>query len=378
MAEAGEERSEPLAGEPPAPSLLVISNMYPAPDNVMYGAFIAKQRAVLDELGVRSRYVVNRRWRTGALSNVLKYAALTLRVVAAGVRGGFDVVVGHYLYPTAFLARLASRLSGKPYVLWVHGTDATSVQRRTLIGAWCRRALPEAALVITVSHSLEDRLREELSLPASVPTAVINMGVDRRVFHPIENARAAFDWPPDARIALFAGNLVPVKNPLVLLAAFESAFRRGAADLLAIAGEGELRAECDAYVEEHGLGDVVIFTGRLPAERLAEAMSAADVVVLTSVSEALGVVLLEAMACGTPIVAPRVGGIPEIVSPKCGRLVEGSSDPEPFADAIGEVVAAGKAAFADACLAVAAREDARVQAERLVGAAGEVVARRGA
>ena len=72
------------------PSVLVLSNMYPAPDNAMFGAFIAKQEAALSDLGVRFRLVTNTRWRTGAVANGLKYAALLTRTVVAAVRGGFD------------------------------------------------------------------------------------------------------------------------------------------------------------------------------------------------------------------------------------------------------------------------------------------------
>jgi glycosyltransferase involved in cell wall biosynthesis len=110
----------------------------------------------------------------------------------------------------------------------------------------------------------------------------------------------------------------------------------------------------------------VAFTGALPADRLAVAMTAADVFVLPSRAEPLGVVLLEAMACGTPCVASRVGGIPEIVDvPGNGRLVE-PDDARSLADAMEEVLAAGRHSFVDACLAQAARSDLDVNTARLV------------
>jgi glycosyltransferase involved in cell wall biosynthesis len=126
-------------------------------------------------------------------------------------------------------------------------------------------------------------------------------------------------------------------------------------------------------VAARGIAEHVRFLGVLPAPKLAAAMTAADVFVLPSVFEALGVVLLEAMSCGTPVVASRVGGIPEVVAPECGRLV-GSKDVEGLAEAIGEVVTLGKPRFAEACEAAAAANDVRANARRLAEAVAGVVA----
>ncbi len=354
---------------PRVPSLLLLSNMYPAKDNPMFGAFIARQEAALRALGVRFRLVANARQAAGPVANSLKYASMLVRTATAALGGGFDVVVGHYLYPTAWFAAIASRLSGKPYVLVVHGTDARSVQRRDFVAARCRRALRGARLVVCVSEALAARLRRELALPESVPTAVVNMGVDRSIFRPAEDARAILQLPADARIVMFAGNLVAAKNVETLVAAFERAHEAGAADLLLLAGadpEGR-RAELEADVAARGLGDAVRFLGVLEPDGLAAAMSAADVFVLPSLSEALGVVLLEAMACGTPVVASAVGGIPEVVSEACGRLVE-PTDVEGFAGAIGEVIGAGKARFMECCEKTAAANDVLENTRRFLRA----------
>jgi glycosyltransferase involved in cell wall biosynthesis len=104
-------------------------------------------------------------------------------------------------------------------------------------------------------------------------------------------------------------------------------------------------------------------------------MSAADVFVLPSRAEPLGVVLLEAMACGTPCVASRVGGIPEIVGAGCGRLVE-PDDPGALADAVAEVLASGKQRYSAACLEAAAASDLDANTERLVGVLARVAAAR--
>jgi glycosyltransferase involved in cell wall biosynthesis len=343
--------------------------MYPAPDNPMFGAFVAKQVAALESLGVPLRLVANRRWRRGRAENLLKYASLLTWTVAAALHRDFDVIVAHYLYPTAWLARIASRISGRPYVLVSHGTDVRSVQRQDRIAARCREALQEASLVVAVSEALAATLREALDLPAGLPVAVVNMGVDRAVFRRVPDARAALDVPGDARVALFAGSFVEVKNVPTLIAAFDIALKAGRVDLLLLAGSDPqgLRASAEEDVSRRGIEKHVRFLGALPAERLAAAMTAADVLVLPSVSEALGIVLLEAMSCGTPVVASRVGGIPEIVTPECGRLVD-PHDPEGLAEAVGEVVSLGKARFAEGCERAAAADDVGTNAAKLMDA----------
>ena len=353
------------------PSLLVLSNMYPAADNPMFGAFIEKQERALRDLGVTFRLVKNSRWRTGPLNNAWKYASMLVRTAIAALRGGFDVIIAHYLYPTAWFAHVASRISGKPYVLMAHGTDIRSVQRRDAIAARCRAALPGAVLVVGVSDAIEHELRDELRLPLSVPVAVINMGVDRETFEAVPGARASLGLPEDARIVMFAGNFIRRKNLEVLIPAFDIAVQAGHADLLLLAGgdpEGR-RAALEAEVSARRLADRVRFLGVLEPPELAVAMTAADVFVLPSVFEAAGVVLLEAMACGTPVVGSRVGGIPGIVSSDCGRLVP-SHDVEGFAAAIAEVIELGKPFFAEGCEAAAAANDVCGMTRRLVDAAG--------
>ena len=359
------------ASERTAPSVLLISSLYPSGSDPVFGAFVAKQHASLTRLGVQHRLVVNTRSRPGALSGLWKYASLLARTLAAASHRDFDVVLGHFLYPTAWLASLASRIAHVPYVVVAHGTDVGSVQRRGPLARACLSATRRAACVVTVSRAMETKVRAELGVPASVPTQVINMGVDRAVFHPVVDARATLQLPGEARVALFAGNLIARKAPDVLLEAFARCRAAGACDRLVVVGDGPLRASLERRAAEPDIAGAVTFTGAIPADRLAIAMSAADVFVLPSVAEPLGVVLLEAMACGTPCVASRVGGIPEVVAvPANGRLVE-SGDPDSLAAAMGEVLAAGRDSFVDACLATAARDDLDANTARLV----EVLAR---
>jgi glycosyltransferase involved in cell wall biosynthesis len=357
------------------PRLLVVSNMYPSDGNPVFGSFVQRQVDALRRAGAEVRLVANTDARTGGWASFAKYAALSTRTLFAAFRRDFDVVVGHFLYPTADFARMASTLSGRPLVLVAHGTDVTSVQRDDLLAKASRDALPHAALVVAVSHALEQRLRTELRLPDSVPTAVVNMGVDLATFRPVDDARERIGWAAGERTALWVGNMVPVKGVPTLLDAFTRVRGAGAADRLVLVGDGPLRSELEARVRELGIADAVSFTGRLSQADVALAMAAADVFVLPSLNEGLSVALLEAMACGTPCVASAVGGVPEVLDdPACGRLVP-PDDAAALASGIEEVLAAGKAAYRDAALSRARANGTDAMAARFLDAVASVTNR---
>ncbi len=360
--------------------LLVISNMWPSEGDSVFGSFVERNVRALRESGAQVTVVANSDARTGGPAAMRKYSMLWVRAWFAARRGRYDAVIGHYLYPTAAIAHSAARKARVPLVLVTHGTDIRSVQRDDGFGRRGREALKAASLVITVSRALERTLRNDLSLPAAVPTAVVHMGIDADLFHPDAGAREKLFISPDERVVLYAGNLVPTKGVDVLAEAFFALLDAGLADRLVLVGDGPLAAVVRARIEAHAASfehadptGRVTLTGRLHQRDLARWMAAADVLVLPSRNEGLGLVLLESMACGTPCVGSDVGGIPEVLSvPSCGRLAP-AEDPVTLAAAIADVLATGKDSFGQACLARAAEHSAGRKAAEMLEAIGKVV-----
>ena len=377
---SGQASSDSGTGGPSgSPRILLVSNMWPSEDNPVFGSFVERHVRGLREAGANVTVVANSDSRTGTVAAARKYAALSARVRNAARRGGFDVVVGHYLYPTAGFARNAAQQLGVPLVLVAHGTDVISVQRDDRFGRTGRQALGEAALVVPVSHALESALREGVGLPADVPTEVVSMGIDPDIFMPDPTAREALGVLDGEKLVLFAGNLVHGKGVDVLIEGFGEALRQGSVDRLVVVGEGplaeQLRNQASGIKNPRarsGSQQSVEFTGRLPQRDLARWMAAADVFVLPSRNEGLGLALLESQASGTPCVATRVGGIPEALDRQCGVLVE-PGDPIELADAISTVLASGKDSFRDACVSRAASESYRAKAEEFLGHLERVV-----
>lgn len=342
--------------------------MWPSGDNPVYGGFVARQADALGALGADVTVVANEDSRTGVIRSMLKYRRLARRVRAKAASGPFDAVVGHYLYPTAGMARTAARVAGARLVLVVHGTDARSALRPDPYARAARRAAREADLIVAVSRALERALRTDLDVPAAVPISVIHMGIDDAVFRPDPAARTALDVPDGERVVLFVGNLVPVKGLDTLEAAFARLVADRLADRLVIVGSGPLEPDVRAWAEgDPALRDRVQLTGRLSQAEVARWMAAADVFVLPSHNEGLGLVLLEAMACGTPCVASEVGGVPEVLDAATGAMVP-AGDAEALSSAVARVLAAGKDAWREACLSAARGQGSVDKARELLHA----------
>jgi glycosyltransferase involved in cell wall biosynthesis len=237
----------------------------------------------------------------------------------------FDVVLCSWLFPDASaIARLAP-VMGFPYVAVAQGSDVHQylhmAGRRSKIVA----TVNESAKTITRSAELA-RLLFEAHVEKNKLEVIYN-GVETDVFYPgnAQIAREKLGLPVNAKIILYIGNLLPVKNPGLALESFGRLVSesQAPADLrLVFIGQGALERELRGNAESMGISAQILFVGAQPPAQVAEYLRAADVLCLPSDNEGLPNVLLEALACGKPVVATRVGGIPEVLNrPELGRLV---------------------------------------------------------
>ncbi len=179
--------------------------------------------------------------------------------------------------------------------------------------------------VTAPSSWLRDQARARLGLPASLPIEVLPNFVDTERFAPParrERARLHALFPgvaPDGPLLFHVSNFRPVKRTGDLLEVLDRV-RAEVPARLVLVGDGPERAALEARAAALGLADAVRFLGR--REDFAEDLRHADAFLLPSESESFGVAALEALASGVPVVAYRVGGLPEVVAPEAGRLVE--------------------------------------------------------
>ena len=235
----------------------------------------------------------------------------------------FDCVDAHYVYPDGTAALRIGRALKLPVIVSARGSDINLFPAFRLIRPQIRHTLRHAAGRIAVCEALKQAMLEVAEENCDI--RVIGNGVDPARFFPVaqREARERLRLPRDARIIVSVAALVPVKGHVRLLQALKL-FAHKFADLyLYLVGEGTSRAELGSLAASLGLQDHVHFVGNCPNERLRDWYSAADVSCLASSREGWPNVVLESLACGTPMVATRVWGTPEILtSPDVGILVE--------------------------------------------------------
>lgn len=232
---------------------------------------------------------------------------------------GVDVIHAHCAYPDAVGVALVARAMGIPYVVTAHGSDLNVYARHAWLRPQIRWGLARANAVIAVSTALEQAARRLVAADDRPLVRIPCSGYDPGVFHPGSQAEArdSLGVPQQARIVLFVGNLVPVKGVPTLLQAWQALRNRGvlgADDQLVLVGDGASRQALELSARQPGPGSSIRFLGQLPQDRIAGWMRAASVLCLPSLNEGMPNVIVEALASGLPVVASRVGGIPELLS----------------------------------------------------------------
>jgi len=236
-----------------------------------------------------------------------------------------DVVLSYWLYPDAFGAMLAARRHGLPLVAGARGSDIRV--RDAISRALTRRVVRAADRLLVVSEDLGRLAASDYGADRARIAAVTN-GCDANVFHlgDRRDAREALGITPDATLVAYAGRLVAEKGLRELIAATQriAAVRPGVE--LALIGDGPLAAELrEIAVTAAPLR--MYLPGAIAPAAVAQWMTASNAFALPSYSEGYPNVLVEALACGRPIVATRVGGIPEIVDDSTGILIAPRDEP---------------------------------------------------
>lgn len=223
---------------------------------------------------------------------------------------GVDILDAHYFYPDGVAAAsLASRLD-VPFVVTARGADLNRIGRMPAPARKILAAADAAAAVITVSGSLKSRLIEMGGAPEKIH--VIPNGVDLDKFHPSRDRttdRADLLGPNDKTLLVSVGQLIERKGHHLTIAALADLPECG----LIIAGEGPERRRLEALAAEIGVADRVRLIGLVAHGELPKLYSAADIMILASASEGMANVMLESLACGTPVVATPVDGALEVI-----------------------------------------------------------------
>jgi teichuronic acid biosynthesis glycosyltransferase TuaC len=258
--------------------------------------------------------------------------APTLRRLLASAYD-FDLIDAHYFYPDGVAAAMLGRRFNKPVVITARGSDLNLIARNAVPRRLIRWAACRAHGVITVSDALRC-VAEGIGI-APAKLTVLRNGVDTGLFRPLDRASVRAAHGLRGRVLISVGNLVPLKGHELVI---EALALLPEAQLL-IAGEGPEQSRLEELALRGGVSGRVRFLGALPQERLVEYYGAADALVLASSREGWPNVLLESLACGTPVIASNVGGCAEVIGESAAGVLLSERSAEAIAGAVRELAA---------------------------------------
>lgn len=229
------------------------------------------------------------------------------------------ILDAHFLYPDGAAATIIGRQLNVPVVLTARGSDVNVKCANPVMRRWVRWSAANSDALITVSADLLKRLHA-FGVRCPIMRAIPN-GVDASRFRPLDKSasRRQFNVDVEGEVLLTVGHLLAAKGHHMAIRALPGL---PAATLL-IAGEGPEEDRLRGLADELGVRERVRFAGSVDPSRMPALYSAADTLILASQREGMPNVILESLACGTPVVASSVGGVPEVLtSPVAGRLLE--------------------------------------------------------
>lgn len=240
----------------------------------------------------------------------------------------FDIIDGHWIYPDGFAAVLLAKWFKRKVVVSARGSDINAYTKLFFIRYLIKYTLKQADLIITVSHDLKTKI-QNLGIDER-KIKIIPNGVDISQFRPLpENElEEILPFEKSGRIILTVGALRRVKNQKFLIEAFSQIVSlEKYKDLkLIIVGSGYQKDLLEKQIANLDLSHRVFLVGAVPNDKLVHWYNHADLFCLPSLNEGCPNVLLEALACHVPVIATKVGGIPDILSSEnLGILAEPSS-----------------------------------------------------
>ena len=239
--------------------------------------------------------------------------ALASKMVEVSIYEKLDLLHVHYAIPHASSAYLAKQILKEKrdikVITTLHGTDITLVGLEPSFLPLVKFSTEQSDGVTAVSRFLKEKTLTNYSIDKDIQ--VIPNFVDTEVYRPQKDCAFREHLAPEGeRIIVHTSNFRPVKRVPDTIRVFEQVIKEVPSKLVLV-GDGPDRSECERLCRELHLCDHIKFLGK--QDGLVEILNAADVFLIPSQSESFGLAALEAMACGVPVVASSVGGLPELV-----------------------------------------------------------------
>jgi glycosyltransferase involved in cell wall biosynthesis len=314
---------------------------------------------------VETRYLpiveVDRQAKRAPIPLIVRYMWALQRLRAAGRLTSFDILDFHRIEPLCLFMRdrrprnlfmhqdMSVIRDPSSDILWRHAPWAyEAMESRLMVGLDSVFAVRRSAVERYQKLHPERRDRFRF-IPTWVDTAVFRPAASEEARAKLRGERLAPGRQDVCSLLVFVGRFDRQKNPLLLLEAFESALQRRPRLHLAMVGDGVLRPQVEAHIRNRGLESKVSLLGVLAPPKICEVLQAGDLFVLSSAYEGMPIAVLEALACGLPVVSTRVGEVDTIVKDGVNGFISRDQTAGALGLAIGAALDAGVALRGAAC-----------------------------
>ena len=251
-------------------------------------------------------------------------------------REHIDIIHSHWLIPQGLVAGILHFFTGVPHISSVHGTDIHLISSHRIMHP-VLRFIAHSSQCITANSSHTAKLLSAIVKAEECKIQVLPMGIHASEYDRPNSKNLT--WDRNKKVILFVGRLIRWKGVQTLIISMKEVKRVWPESRLVIIGEGPMREELEEVAAGNQVSSSVIFLGRQEKEVLLSYYKNSDVFVLPSIvyqdqTEGLGVVLLEAMASGIPVIGSNTGGIPDIITDGVNGTLVPPGNPDALAEAI--------------------------------------------
>ncbi|OPY61761.1 MAG: putative teichuronic acid biosynthesis glycosyltransferase TuaC [Pelotomaculum sp. PtaU1.Bin065] len=269
------------------------------------------------------------------ISGFLYFICVFFTVLQIRKGFAFDVIYSIWTYPDGFASTLLGKFLKKPVLMFSMGCDINHYPSSYILRQWIKFALKNCSRIVSVSDGIKRGVLK-LGIPGHKVITIRN-GVNVSEFFPRDTieSRGKLGLAEGDRVILFIGRLSEEKGLTYLIQAMKNLKDFNIEGLkLYIIGEGKLKRDIEKQIEESRLGSQVRLVGAVEHSLIPVWINAADIICLPSLREGCPNIVLESMACGKPVVASNVGGVPELVSSDEHGILVSPADPRALAQAI--------------------------------------------
>lgn len=285
-------------------------------------------------------------WGVSSVRSGVQYGRTVIALKRLAARSKADVIHCGKCLPEGLLALLLKAWSGMPFCCYVHGEELALAKTTRELTYLSKRVLDGAQMIVANSRHSKGLLTDVWNIPAD-KIAVLHPGVDTEHFVPrpmSDEVRHRLGWS-NRRVVLTVGALQKRKGQDMMIRALPAIRARFPDVLYAIVGEGWERSELEQLALQCGVADIVQFMGPQDDVALLECYQQCDLFALPNRQvgwdfEGFGIALIEAQACGRPVIAGLSGGAPETVLPDHSGLLASCETPDRLAEATAELLSA--------------------------------------